>query len=342
MALTTDFALPRHQTTRTLAPLEVEEVVSLRGLEQLQGEWRWLWARCPGATTFQRPEWLLSWVRHLGASFSAQPPWVVTLRSEGRLVGLAPLGIRVENGARVVRLLGEGVSDYLDVLMDPELAQHGVRTLFNWLGRNGERWDTCVFEQLREDSPLLHTPVPEGWGERSEVQEVCPQVLLPWTAPGGLAAELRQAYRRLEQLGLVRLEEADASNLEAMMDTLVRLRGAHWDASLQTFHREAARGLLAARALRLFVLHVKEQPVAVFYGFRDGTHLRYYLGGSAPEIQHFNVGSLLVAQALEEASHWGMEVFDFLRGAKPYKYAWGASDTRNHWRCVWHGPEQKV
>ena len=39
------------------------------------------------------------------------------------------------------------------------------QTLFDWLARNGELWDTCVFEQLREDSPLLHTPVPEGWGE---------------------------------------------------------------------------------------------------------------------------------------------------------------------------------
>lgn len=171
MALIVDQGAPRLRSTPSPAPLEVEEVVSLRGLEQLQGEWRWLWARCPGATPFQRPEWLLPWYRHFGPRFSSQPPWVVTLRSEGRLVGLAPLVIREEDGARVVRLPGEGSSDALDVLMDPELAPHGVWTLFDWLDRNGERWDTCVFEKLRESSPLLYTPVPPGWGERTEAWE---------------------------------------------------------------------------------------------------------------------------------------------------------------------------
>ncbi len=46
-----------------------------------------------------------------------------------------------------------------------------MRTLFDWLVRDGGRWDTCVFEQLREDSPLLRTPVPSGWGERTESWE---------------------------------------------------------------------------------------------------------------------------------------------------------------------------
>jgi CelD/BcsL family acetyltransferase involved in cellulose biosynthesis len=171
MALIVDLGTSRLQRAQALTPLEVEVVTSPRGLEALQGEWRWLWARCPTATAVQRPEWLLPWYRHLGAYFSPRPPWVVTLRSEGRLVGLAPLAVREENGARVVRLLGEGLSDSPDVLMDPELAPHGGQALFDWLARNGEHWDLCVFEQLREDSPLLRTPVPPGWGERTEVQE---------------------------------------------------------------------------------------------------------------------------------------------------------------------------
>ncbi|MCY1073993.1 GNAT family N-acetyltransferase [Archangium lansingense] len=175
MALITDFGAPRLRTVRAPAPLEVEEVVTLRGLEQLQGEWRWLWTRCPTATNFQRPEWLLPWYRSVGTTFSPRPPWVVTLRSEGRLVGLAPLAIREEDGARVVRLLGEGSADHLDVLMDPVLAPHGVQILFNWLALTSELWDTCVFEQLREDSALLYTPVPDGWGEHTEARELNPR-----------------------------------------------------------------------------------------------------------------------------------------------------------------------
>jgi CelD/BcsL family acetyltransferase involved in cellulose biosynthesis len=352
MALILDLGAPRLRTPQRLNPLEVEGVTSPRDLEALQGEWRWLWARCPGATTFQRPEWLLPWYRHFGPYFSPREPWVVTLRSEGRLVGLAPLAVREENGARVVRLLGEGLSDYLDVLMDPELAPHGTRALFAWLARRGEHWDTCVFEQLREGSPLLRTPVPPGWGEHTEVQETCPQTRLPWTVGGRLASNLRQARRRLERLGPVRVEEADAGNLESLLDTLVQLHGASWrrrggpgmleEASLQSFHREVARGLLTARALRLYVLRVAERPVAVFHGFRDGAHVRYYLGGFDPAFERYSVGSLVVAHALEEAGRSEATRFDFLRGPEPYKYTWGAKDTRNHRRWLWHGPEHKV
>jgi CelD/BcsL family acetyltransferase involved in cellulose biosynthesis len=329
MALSSELGAPLRKPARAPAHLEVEEVVSLRGLEQLRGEWRWLWARCPGATTFQRPEWLLPWYRHFGPGFSSRPPWVVTLRSEGRLVGLAPLAIREEEGARVVRLLGEGLSDSLDVLMDLSLAPRGVQTLFDWLARNGERWDMCFFEQLREDSPLLSTPVPPGWGELREEQEARPQTVRSWAAEERLAASLSQARGRLEQLGPVRVEEANESNLDAMMDALFGLRGVE-DAALQSFHREVARGLLAARALRLYALHVKERPVAVFHGFQEGARVRYHLGGVAPDFERYNVGDLVSAHAFEEAARSGATVFDFPRG------------TRGHRRGVWHGPETKM
>jgi CelD/BcsL family acetyltransferase involved in cellulose biosynthesis len=153
---------PQLQPERALAPLEEEVVTSLQGWKALQGEWRWLWARCPGAPPSLRPEGVLTWYQHHAPT---EPLWVLTLRSEGRLVGLAPLTLRSENGAWVVRLLGEGPSD---VLMDPELAPRGVDHLFDWLARHRDRWDTCVFEPLREDALLLRTPAPPGWNEHLE------------------------------------------------------------------------------------------------------------------------------------------------------------------------------
>jgi CelD/BcsL family acetyltransferase involved in cellulose biosynthesis len=158
----------RHWPAHEHTPLAEEVVTSLRELESLQGEWRWLWTRCAGASSVLRPEWLMPWYRRCDPSFS--PLRVLTLRSQGRLVGLAPLAVRKERSARVVRLLGEGLPDYLDVLMDPELAPQGVETLLGWLARHGDDWDTCVFEQLREDSALLRTPAPMGWSERIETR----------------------------------------------------------------------------------------------------------------------------------------------------------------------------
>ena len=157
----------RHWSASARAPLTREVVDSLEDLAALQGEWRWLCARCPDTSPALRPERLLSWFRHVAPT---PRPWVLTLRSEGRLVGLAPLTVRVENGARTVRLLGEGMPACLDILMDRELAPHGGVLLLEWLTWHRERWDTCVFEQLREGSRLLSTPLPAGWSERREAR----------------------------------------------------------------------------------------------------------------------------------------------------------------------------
>lgn len=150
-------------------PLVQEAVTSLQALQALQGEWRWLWARCPGATAAQRPERLLPWYRRSAPADAT--PWTLTLRSEGRLVGVAPLLVQEERGRRVVRLLGEGLTAHLDVLMDPELAPHGVALLFQWLARHQGHWEECVLDQVHEGSALLRTPPPCAWGERLESWE---------------------------------------------------------------------------------------------------------------------------------------------------------------------------
>jgi CelD/BcsL family acetyltransferase involved in cellulose biosynthesis len=156
-----------------------------------------------------------------------------------------------------------------------------------------------------------------------------------------LAAILSQARSRLERLGPVRLEETNEGNLDATMDALFQLRGVE-DAVFQSFHREVARGLLAARALRLYALLVNERPVAVFHGFQDGAHVRYHLGGVDPDFERYHVGHLVIAHALEEAARSGATVFDFPRGPEPSRYLWGVRESRGYRRSVWHGPETKM
>ena len=40
-----------------------------------------------------------------------------------------------------------------------------------------------------------------------------------------------------------------------------------------------------------------------------------------------SIGSVLIARAIGEARAHGARTFDFLRGAEPYKYRFGASDA---------------
>src|SRR5436190_2266228 len=99
---------------------ETRDVISdARDLEELRVQWLELWRRCPHATPFQSPDWLLPWWRNLGTGTRLR---VVTLRGgERRLLGVAAFAIPDAVGSRLeIQLLGTGVSDYGDVLAEPD------------------------------------------------------------------------------------------------------------------------------------------------------------------------------------------------------------------------------
>src|SRR3954449_12265445 len=99
--------------------LTTETVDTVEGLTRLLPQWWALWDRCPMATPFQSPAWLLPWWR----AFAPGTLQVVAVRRADRLVALAPL-YREHRSGRILPL-GIGVSDYLDLLLDPTVVACG-------------------------------------------------------------------------------------------------------------------------------------------------------------------------------------------------------------------------
>src|SRR3954449_11722497 len=93
-------------------------VREIAALEQLAPEWEALWRRTPSATPFQSPAWLIPWWH----AFAPGALFVITVRQAGRLIGLAPFYIEHGDLGRRVLPIGISISDYLDVLLDPECA----------------------------------------------------------------------------------------------------------------------------------------------------------------------------------------------------------------------------
>lgn len=327
--------------------LRVDEATTLAELEALRPEWTALWERAPVATPFQSPEWLIAWWRHFGG----EGLWTLALRRGGRLVGLAPLFVRrePETGLRQATMIGRGITDHLDVLLDLDARREGSEAIFAHLARRRDRWDLCDFRDVPPDSPLLDAPAPPGWQDEREVHEVCPALPLPPRAEElagiirpGLLEKLRYYRRRAERWGEVRVDQADERSFDEAFGALLRLHGARWsargqtgvldDPTVQSFHREAARGLLARGVLRLYTLRVAGRVAAVYYGFVARQRAYYYLGGFDPELARLSVGNLVVWHAIQEAIREGAVEFDFLRGQEPYKYAWGAKDRPSYRR----------
>lgn len=317
--------------------MATDVITSSDELTSLRAPWESLWRQSPGATPFQSPQWLLPWLRHYGSG--GELTAIVTHEGD-TLMTLAPLYVLREEDESLGMLLGTGISDYLDVLGDASPVLETLR------GIECQMWD---LQQLRPSSPLLAAPLPDGLAENVEDQDPCPVLSLE-----GANAELEpllstharkklRYYRRsLARLGDVRVEAATETTLDELLDALYLLHAARWrrrnlpgvlaDPTIQQFHREAARGFLAAGALRMYATHVNDRIVAIFYGFAHGGSIYYYLSGYEPELEKLSIGTLMVAHAVEQAVRDGATSFDFLRGAEEYKYLWGAKDRMNRRR----------
>lgn len=328
--------------------LQAEDLTSMTALERLRPEWERLWRLSPRATPFQSPHWLLPWCKHIGRGSLAS----VAMRcaESGELVALAPLYRYTDRQTRLRHLvpIGIGTTDDLDMPVQQGWEQRAIHCLAARLERHANEWDLMEWPQLRPESPLLGLAAPGGCGREIIAGEPSPVLNLETAASGAgpsfpksMTGNIRYCRRRAARYPSLRYELADDRTIPVFLDALMQLHAKRWaqrgsrgvldDSAVQAAHREAAPCLQAAGLLRLHGLRLDGEFIALLYCLMDCTpaHERrcyYYLGGFEPGVRALSPGTLLVAHAIECALAEGAIAFDFLRGAEPYKYRWGAMD----------------
>ena len=318
----------------------VEEVATADRLEALAPAWEALWAADPQAGLFQSPGWLLPWRRHLAAGAP-----LVTLAAwrDGRLAGLLPMFLHApRDGPRQLTLLGNGVSDTLDLLAAPEADEDALLDAFAGRLSAWDLWDAADLRDTPADgrTARLAARLP---GAATIEDEPRPTLALP--APDALEAawepklrrDLRQAERRGDAEGLA-IRAADPRSVARDLDRLFELHAARWrgrgetgvlDApAVQAFHREVAAEAAARGRLRLYTLELGGEAAGAHYGFTVKRRALFYLGGFDARFERLSPGARLTAHALRAAAAEGCVEADFLRGREAYKYRWGAQDRR--------------
>jgi CelD/BcsL family acetyltransferase involved in cellulose biosynthesis len=289
----------------------------------------------------------MAWWRHFGEG----DLFVLALREGAELDGLAPFFIQRDaaDRRRKLRLIGTGVSDYLDVLLPPERSKALGEALWAHLQKEQGRWHSWDLRQLPPDSALLRR-WHSGECPDASPDEVCPVLQLPRRVedlarviPEKRLTDLQDCRRRLDRLGPLQMEIANKKNFDELFEAMWHLHQARWslkkrpgalaDERVREFHREAAKGLLRRGSLRLHAARVEGRIIAALYGFRHGKRASYYLSGFDPAWQRFSPGTVMIGYAIEEAVREGAEQFDFLRGQERYKYYWGAKDQPT-WKVV--------
>jgi len=317
--------------------------------ERHAAAWRALAADVPWASYFSTPDWQLTWWEVLGRDRAGRV--AVWPGDDGldAVVGLARerLHPRLPRGSGPVVPLGSGA---------------GAADHLGWLVRPGRRDDVrrWLGEQVGRRTVLLPATDPDSDtadllpGLERVTTTPCPRVRLEEPLPtgsSGLRKRIRYDERRLADDGVSFSWVPPGQVTPATFDDLLRLHAARaddqgWATSFtgdrKRFHLALVeRGTEGCGPAAVVARH-EDEVVGVLYGFRWGDCFSYYQTGWDEAYAKRGLGTVLVAVAMREAYSDRCAVFDFLRGAEPYKYRFGAEDREDVTWLRGRGPLARV
>lgn len=327
--------------------LHLEVAATPESFRSLEAEWNDLLAGSPAANVFLTWEWLSSWWECFGRALQ---PWVVVVRDGRRLAGLAPFVLRRNFQAgpfshHELAFMGSGPAapDHLDVLARQGYETAVAQAVVSHLRATKGRWDVLRLEGLVENSALAGCLLAQARDRLTQVSyQVCPFARLPADQESyraGLGSNLRANIGRYgrqlerEYPGRVRYWQVQHEvEIEPAMRLLFRLHqevrqahgdpGAFNDPRMILFHRRLAQSFFARGWLRIYLLTVADQDVAITYNFRYGEVVYFYQTGYDQAWKRYGPGRQVMSYAIRQSIGEGAREFDFLRGDESYKFQW--------------------
>ena len=311
--------------------LTLEVIETIDRLDEFRPEWSRFVQKTPPATPFQMPEWLITWWAHFGSGALR----VMAFRESGELVGILPCFLHHWERRRQLTLLGSGVSDYLDPVFEPRCID-GILELVRTQLKTWADWDICDWQDLSMDTPLhaLGPALPDTPCSAVPIDQPFEKFLAD--RPKELRRNLRRYREKAEAAGCLSFQVAETAPRE-LMDALVELHAARWSKAgesgmiqanrSEAFLRELVTLFEARGWLRFFALRFRDEVAAIILAWCNQTAIFGYLSAFHPDYEKFGFGSQLLARALRYAHDRGYRQWNFLRGAEPYKFSWGAQVT---------------
>jgi CelD/BcsL family acetyltransferase involved in cellulose biosynthesis len=328
--------------------VKIKTYTELSGFDALAGEWNDLLKRSAFNTLFLTWEWQRTWWEHLGEG----DLFLITMRDdEGHLTGIAPLYRTVSaNGERKLSIVGcVDVSDYLDIIVAQGREKEVYGALLDYLDSDEMvGWDSAELCNVPEISPahqaLAEIAVEHGYEFRTIVEDVCPVIDLPATWDEYLASldkkqrhEIRRKMRRIEREADVNWYIVDQDrNLSEEIEAFIELhqkssadKDDFMDKQMKGFFRAVAHVLQPPGWLQLAFIEVDGKKAASMLNFDYEDAILVYNSGYDPQRHaHLSSGIVLLAYCIQHAIELGRARFDFLRGDEPYKYRFGAKETK--------------
>ena len=317
-------------------------VVSLAdALDLGPGVWDELLGRSGTPGPFMTWAWHRAWTEGAEADAVESARALVLRSAAGELEALFPFRVYRTQFRRVpVNVLGwaigdVGCPDHLELPASPDA---DLGALVGAL--EDVPWDVIVLSNVADGASNIDRFAAacgrRRWKTRRTPLWHCPYLHLPvsWDDYlSCLSANRRQTIQRKERKlcreHQVAFSDYGASRLDEGWRHLRRLHGLRWGGAgafrapgLERLHKGFASALAGRGQLWLTTLDVDGAPVAAWYGFSFADTVYFYQGGWDPHWEHYSVGTILMGVMIRRAIERRYRVFDFLRGAEPYKMAW--------------------
>jgi CelD/BcsL family acetyltransferase involved in cellulose biosynthesis len=327
----------------------VEEITTEEALAGLAREWHALSEQGDTALLFNSHEWVWACWRHFHRAEAARDRprlWVLAVRDAAGLRAVVPLWVETRRflglRTRIARFIGEGPSDYGDLLVAPP-RRAVIEAVIAHLSARQEDWDLLEMREFFGESPNLRelTELMNARGWWMHQFEDSPCQIIPtdggWDAyyhrrvSGKQRKGLRREWRNLEEMGAVTKELlTDVDRASGLPDAFAEIQAAHIhtgehrpgefnDPVFRPFLEEVLATASARGWLRLAILRRDGVPMA--YGMAFLYRGRYYLYNTAhhADCRRYGAGKLLIVYLVEQLFTEGGGVIDYLRGAESYK-----------------------
>lgn len=323
--------------------------------QDLREDWERLFLANPKHRPFQSWSWTNAWLKHLAGPHVLH---VICLRNEGQeLQFVLPLvrsgGKKHGKRTRLYNVCGYGpeCSDHVSALRLPgldarvaEVAAIGIAETCTTADRielgnldHGEDFALILAGEIRHRHRIV----------RLEKFTTCPAVELPetWDAflqilSSNFRSQVRRFHKRVEKTENTRFRSLDASEAESFAHELIRLNRSRIgqkgqissleDPAFRDFLIAVIPAMAISGLAAMDIVEMDGQTVGAALNLMHGQSIYYYMGGFDDAAKNLRPGTALFARVIERGIEAGYLKYDFLRGAEPYKYRWGATDVDTH------------
>lgn len=291
---------------------------------------------------FQSYGWISHWQKTVGKPLHFIIPQIVVLRKGKVLIGILPMGIRKNNGIKVLEWLGGIHSDYMGPLLksDYQLYFDDFQTVWKSILELIDSFDVIHFQRQPKSIGLVENPFVFNFQvEQSDLAYQAEHI-------GGwekfqeskigkkLRADSKRQIRRLNEIGKVEFKIAKslAEEAEVIKNMIIQKRQRYVDTGLTDKlaikeHQDFYRGLVGIEMGNYYLscayIKVDNVIISTHVGIVSDQCFFYLMPANDNKIwKPFSSGRLLLEYLMKWSLDLNIKIFDFTVGGEDYKKKW--------------------